>query len=227
MLFKLLRATQNVLSGLIWPSGLEFDICAIDSAAYSLHWIIFLIKSCAFLFFWFSLLSLTHTQSRTNTKNTHTVLCVWPAGCAQQGGINRMADMKTEPNVAHTHGVWPCAVALRSCVCVADGCSCLNIYQEQRLPKGESRAVFPWSWLANEWKLLPPSLCWLLPFCPWARHLSCYLSPTRERRAKRSHTEGEVAQRQIQARSKWPLKRGCWVLRFFFLAVLFGRYFKT
>ncbi len=56
-----------------------------------------------------------------------------------------MADMRTEPNLARTHGVWPrCPECVCVCVfvCVAEGSLHLNIYQGQWLPKGESCVVF-------------------------------------------------------------------------------------
>ena len=62
-----------------------------------------------------------------------------------------MADTRTEPNLARTHGVWPsCPVCVCVCVCVAEGGLHLNIYQEQWLPKGECCAVFTGWLLANE-----------------------------------------------------------------------------
>lgn len=58
-----------------------------------------------------------------------------------------MAGMRTKPNLACTHGVWPCcpvsvSVYVCVCVCLAKGSLHLNIYQGQRLPKGESYVVF-------------------------------------------------------------------------------------
>lgn len=59
-----------------------------------------------------------------------------------------MADMRTAPNLARTHGVWPCCPESKCvshvcvCVCVAPGGPGLNIYEEQQLPKGESGVFF-------------------------------------------------------------------------------------
>lgn len=64
----------------------------------------------------FSLLNYTHTHTQHAHTHTRTQCSVCLASrSAQQGGINRMADMRMEPNLAHTHGVWPCCP---DCVCV-------------------------------------------------------------------------------------------------------------
>lgn len=63
-----------------------------------------------------------------------------------------MADMRTAPNLARTHGVWPCCPESKCvCVyaCVASGGPRLNIYEEQQLPKGESGVFFSTGRLLN------------------------------------------------------------------------------
>lgn len=47
-----------------------------------------------------------HTEHPSLTHAHTKVQCVWPAGFAQRGGINRMVDMRMKPNSAGAHGPW-------------------------------------------------------------------------------------------------------------------------
>lgn len=117
--------------------------------------------------FFFLALSYFRTQTHTHTVCLACRVCT--AGRNQPYG--RHEDGAKSGLYTWCVAVLPCVFCVCACVFSAEGNLHLNIYQGQRLPKGESCVVFTGR-LPNEWMKttlrFPRQLLYLRP---WARHL--------------------------------------------------------